>query len=45
MGYNFTATVEALKIKWHHVKQQEYITLEDGKWKVNPSPGNYSWFY
>ena len=31
MEYNFTATVEALKIKWHHVKQQEYITLEDGK--------------
>ena len=41
--YKFTATVQALRMKWHHVKQQEYITLEDGKWKVSLSqPGNYS---
>ena len=46
MEYKFTATVEAIKIKWRRVKQQEYITLENGKWKVNPSqPGNYSWFH
>ena len=44
--YKFAATMEALKIKWHRVKCQEYITLEDGKWKVSPSqPGNYSWFH
>ena len=39
--YKFTATTNALRMKWHYSKKHQHIALEDGKWKV--LPGNYNW--
>ena len=39
--YKFTATTNALRMKWHYSKKHQHIALEDGKWKV--LPGNYIW--
>ena len=39
--YKFTATVHALRMKWHYSKEQQHIALKNGKWKV--VPGNYNW--